>query len=364
MRKLAPIIAALALFALLLSPAGAAGKAPPGFVGISPQTPATDEDFELMRKAGIRSVRVPFFWSHIERFHPRRRPPDWADVDRTVRIAAEHGLQIFPFVWGTPPWISADAHREPSFNRRGLRAWATFLHRSVRRYGSNGAFWRQNRDLPRLPVRAWELWNEPNIVSFSRRSSPERFARLIRAGGRAVHRADRGAQVILGGLFGQPLQIPPNVAPDDFLDRVYRVPGLKHHFDGVGLHPYVAAARGMRPQIIRLRRVMHRHGDARAKIYMTEMGWGSHGFQSRWERGPRGQARELHRAFAMLVHNRFRWRIGGVWWFSWMDIQAGCQFCDSAGLLTRHRTAKPAWYRFNRWTGGDPGIVRRARFGD
>ena len=35
----------------------------------------------------------------------------------------------------------------------------------------------------------------------------------------------------------------------------------------------------------------------------------------------------------------------------------------SAGLLTEKREAKPAWYRFNAWTGGDPGIVPRARFG-
>ena len=29
-------------------------------------------------------------------------------------------------------------------------------------------------------------------------------------------------------------------------------------------------------------------------------------------------------------------------------------------LLTADRKAKPAWYRFNEWTGGDPSIVPRA----
>ena len=88
------------------------------------------------------------------------------------------------------------------------------------------------------------------------------------------------------------------------------------------------------------------------------MGWGSDGFESRWERGPRGQARELDRSFAMLVGNRRRWRIGGVWWFSWADTAGSCQFCDSAGLLTGGREAKPAWYRFNAWTGGDAARCR------
>jgi hypothetical protein len=105
---------------------------------------------------------------------------------------------------------------------------------------------------------------------------------------------------------------------------------------------------------------MRRNGDARTPLYVTELGWGSDGFESRWERGPRGQARELDRAFAMLTANRLRWRIGGVWWFSWTDEARSCQFCDSAGLLTVRREAKPAWYRFNAWTGGDARTVPRA----
>jgi hypothetical protein len=66
----------------------------------------------------------------------------------------------------------------------------------------------------------------------------------------------------------------------------------------------------------------------------------------------------------MLIVNRREWRIGGVWWFSWADLNDSCQFCDSAGLLTIDREAKPAWYLFNGWTGGDPGTVPRASTGD
>jgi hypothetical protein len=120
----------------------------------------------------------------------------------------------------------------------------------------------------------------------------------------------------------------------------------------------------MQPQIENLRRVMRVHNDSGTKIYMTELGWGSDSFESRWERGLRGQARELNEAMKMLVAHRGSWRIGGIWWFSWTDLNNSCQFCDSAGLLTADREAKPAWYRFNAWTGGDPGTVPRASFGD
>ncbi len=102
----------------------------------------------------------------------------------------------------------------------------------------------------------------------------------------------------------------------------------------MALHPYVADAGAMEGEIENLRRVMSFNGDAETPLYVTEMGWGSDGFESRWERGPYGQARELDRAFAMLAGNRQRWNIGGVWWFSWTDQAGACQFCDSAGLLT------------------------------
>lgn len=351
-----------ALAALLLLPAGAAAapRLPSEFIGISPQMPANDEDFSLMEEAGIDNMRLPLFWMGVEPRPPYAAEPFWDDFDRSVELAAEYGMRVFPFVWGSPPWIASKFEIEPMRNAWQRRAWASFLHRAVRRYGLNGAFWRQHPDLAYKPIRAWEVWNEMNIISFSANSNPERYARLLRISGRVIHRADPGAKVILGGLFGRPLQVPPNVASGDFLARVYRSGDIKQHFDGVGLHPYVAVAKAMRGQIKNLRRVMRRYDDAETPIYITEMGWGSDGHESRWERGPRGQARELHRAFRMLVGNRRRWRIGGAWWFSWTDIAEGCQFCDSAGLLTPEREAKPAWYRFVRWTGGDPRIVPQA----
>jgi hypothetical protein len=127
----------------------------------------------------------------------------------------------------------------------------------------------------------------------------------------------------------------------------------------VALHPYVADASAIKPEILNLRRVMRVHRDASTPLYVTEMGWGSDSFESRWERGPQGQARELDRAFALLVGHRRSWRIGGVWWFSWTDQSGLCQFCDSAGLLTGAYEAKPAWYSFNAWTGGDAATVPR-----
>lgn len=356
----------MALAGLLALPATTAGAAPapPGFtIGISPQTAANAGDYALMQEAGVKSLRLPLDWAGVEHYSPYLVAPDWSSFDRSVGLAAESGMRVFPFVWGTPPWVAGQPRTEPVRSAWASRAWAGFLRQAVRRYGPYGEFWRENPQLTPQPIRAWEIWNEENIVTFASDLDPARYARLLRISGRTIHRADPGAQVILGGLFGRPLQIPPNIASGAFLDSVYRAGNVKRFFDGVALHPYVADAEAMRPQIRNLRRIMRRHDDASTPLYVTELGWGSDSYQTRWERGVYGQARELDRAFSMLVDNRGAWNVAGVWWFTWADTRDRlCQFCDSAGLLTDNREAKPAWYRFTEWTGGDPEIVPRASF--
>jgi hypothetical protein len=359
-RKILPILA-LALAAI--APAAAHGYLPQGFIGVSPQSPANSADFELMRKADVESVRLPLNWSAIQPRSPLVAGPDWSGFDHEVGLAAETGIRIMPFVTAAPDWVAPRPLLLPVNSALQRAAWGSFLREAVERYGPRGSFWDENPDLPFLPIHRWEIWNEENIVSFAERPDPVGFATLIRISGRVLHRADPDSQVILGGLFGRPLQIPPNVASGDYLSRVYRARDVKRYFDGVALHPYVARAKAMGAQIVNLRRIMRAHHDAATPIYVTELGWGSDSGPTRWERGLYGQAQQLSQSFAMLSAHRLDWRVGGAWWFTWTDEGGSCQFCRSAGLLTEKRRAKPAWYRFNAWTGGDADSVPRARFG-
>lgn len=340
-------------------PQAAPGYLPPGFVGISPQSPGTAKDYRLMREADIRSVRLPLFWGAVEPENPAFSERQWAPFDREVKLAAEAGLEIFPVVLGTPPWVSPLKTDLPIRTAHQRRAWASFLRAIVHRYGPNGVFWKGEEELPYEPIHLWEIWNEENIVTYAPHPEPRRFATLIRIAGRVIHHQAPGSKVIIGGLFGRPLQVPPNMASGDFLSRFYRTGNIKKYFDGVGLHPYVADAVAMGAQLHNLRRIMRRHHDGTTPLYVTELGWGSADGPSRWQRGLFGQAFQLSKAFAMLSANRIRWGVGGVWWFTWSDEGGNCIFCGSAGLLTRNREAKPSWYRFNEWTGGNARVVPR-----
>jgi polysaccharide biosynthesis protein PslG len=355
-RKLIPLVV---LLLLALAPGVARAYLPPGFIGMSPQNAADAKDFRLMREAGVENVRWLMFWPQIQSQPPLARKPDWSGFDREVELAAEEGIEIMPVVWGTPDWVAPEKIDLPVGSAWQRSSWTTFLREAVRRYGPWGEFWEDHTKLEYLPIRKWEIWNEENIVTFAHRPDPRKFANLIRISGRILHHEDPGSQVIVGGLFGRPLQIPPNVASGDFVNRLYRAHNVKRYFDGIGLHPYVADAAAMGKQLKNLRRIMRLHHDGATPLYVTELGWGSASGPTRWQRGLYGQAHELDKAFAMLSANRLRWGVAGAWWFTWTDEGGSCSFCGSAGLLNAKREAKPSWYRFNEWTGGDSATVPR-----
>lgn len=350
------------LIALTVAPSAASAYLPPGFIGISPQNPSNAKDFKLMREAGIGNVRLPLNWNAIQEAGPSLEEGIWRGFDHEVELAAEVGIRVMPFVSGTPAWVAPETGDLPVRSIWQRYAWTKFLRAAVERYGPKGSFWEENEELPFLPIHKWEIWNEENIVSFADHPDPAPYAILIRISGQTIHAADPGSKVIVGGLFGRPLQIPPNVASGDYLRRLYQAGNVKPYFDGVALHPYVADATAMGAQLDNLRRIMDANGDAATPIYLTELGWGSHSGPTRWERGLDGQANQLTRAFEMLSNQRLRWKVAGAWWFTWTDEGGTCAFCSSAGLLTEDRKAKPSWYRFNEWTGGDADAVPPARF--
>lgn len=344
---------------------GASGRtlvpeAPPQFFGLSPQTALDSADLTLIAKADVDTIRLPLAWSAVEIANPRDSAPDWSRFDRLVTTSAKQLVRVVPFVYSTPVWLAETPTTEPT--SPALRHyWHGFLRRAVRRYGPGGEFWSENPDLTEQPIRTWQIWNEPNIVTFSQNPDPRRYGRLLRSSSRVIRRMDPGARILMAGLFGRPLEVPPNISPAQFLEGALRVEGVEGALDAVSLHPYVASARAIPSKIRAIRDVLRRAGIPRTPLWITELGWGSDLFESRWEKGLLGQASELDASFSLLAGNRSRWNIGRVYWFSNIDVPHACRFCDSAGLLTSDFEPKPSWYAFNRWTGGDASAVKAFR---
>ena len=339
--------------ALVALPAPAASQAlPRGFFGIVPQSPIGSADTARMRAGGLETMRVSLGWSGVE--GSPRGGYDWSGFDEIVATAARGRLEVLPFLYSTPHWVSGDWRRLPIDGARARRAWTEFVRAAVERYGRRGEFWREHgpgsKDpLPQLPIRTWQIWNEENFFYFAKPASPGRYARLLAISHRAVHRADPRAEVVIGGLFGDPAAGPPRALDaTDFLDRLYRVRGVKASFDAVALHPYAADTASLRELVEGVRRTMVRHGDRRSGLYLSELGWGSQndpGVVS-FEVGLQGQARELRDAYRYLLGNRGRLNLRQIDWFSWKDAPGSCAFCDSVGLFRSGARfkPKPAWH--------------------
>ena len=341
-------IALIGMTALLCTaPAAGAAKLPKRFFGIQPQTALTQADTDRMRKGGVGSIRIGIAWSFVQPSGPNGF--DWSAIDDVVQKASKSGLEVFPFVYSTPSWVAGKSTTLPVSNAKAKGAWKQFLKAAVDRYGPGDP-------VGSIPIRNWQIWNEWNFHFFTTPVSASRYGQLLRISKQAIKSEDRGASIILGGLFARP-KGSPSRAQDaaTILNKLYGMKGIKSTFDGVALHPYAADAEQMKAYTEQLRRVMVRNGDRRAGFYMTEMGWGSQANSPvSFERGLKGQAKELRQAYSYLIKNRGRLNVKRTYWFSWKDAKGSCNFCDSVGLFRAGAKfrPKPAWFSFVKITGG------------
>jgi hypothetical protein len=338
--------------------------APKGFFGIAPQSVLTHEDANYMTAGGIESVRWPMIWGAIQPTPARKY--DWGSFDPVVEVAARHGLRVLPFVLSAPRWLSRST-KLPIDSGRARSAWKAFLKAAVRRYGPGGSFWIEHPPgvpgdqipetveyapaIPRpLPVREWQVWNEANFFYFAFPASPQRYAKLLRISSPAIKGVDPGAKVILTGLFGEPTARGARGMPAaEFLETLYRTPGIKRLFDGFALHPYAADAKTLEEMVESLHEVTVENHD-HVPLYVTEMGWGSQNDPKvvSFEQGIRGQVRQMRGAYAYLLRNQRRLNVKQVYWYSWKDLNGSCTFCDSVGFFYAGQSLhpKPAWHVF------------------
>jgi hypothetical protein len=286
--------------------------------------PELERQFALMARSGVESVRLQVAWAGLE---PARGIYDWKASDRLFAAAARHRIQILANVMTTPMWASErpkDAN-PAIWPPRDPRWFGTFMRRLVERYGPRGTFWEAHPSVPRVPVRWWQIWNEPMArVYWAKRPWAPSFTRLLRAGYTAVHREDRGAKVVAASLatFGR------YTAWDGARD-LYRA-GAGRSFDVISVHPFTSGTIPVAQSVDRViatvrrvRQVMRGAGDARTPIILTEVSWPAALGRVPKDRllgletTPRGQEQRLRAAYARLARERRSLRIAQVYWFTW-----------------------------------------------
>jgi hypothetical protein len=236
---------------------------------------------------------------------------------------------VLPVVHGTPAWAAlnpGDVGSPP----RDTAYFARLLTALVARYGPNGSLWIEHPEVVKQPIRAWQIWNEPNLTRYWTPPKGQGFARgyvkLLRAADKALHAADPGARTILAGL--------PNESWIA-LRRLYKA-GARKSFDAVALHPYTGKPRNVVRLAEYARKEMRRFKDGRKPIWITELSWpaakGKTKNTTGFETTDRGQARRLGEGLKLLARARKRLRIQRVFWYTWLSREGSPNSFDYSGL--------------------------------
>jgi len=358
--RLRPLIVAVVATAVLLgATAGSASALTREFFGVISIEPPTQSEWARMGQARVGTMRMLLYWGTVE---PSRGQRDFRLYDEIVANASAQGVRLLPFLFGSPSF-AAPMPTRPPVTPDARQAFAAFAADTVNRYKPGGTFWHtaywktfsaSHGNAQPMPILSWQLWNEQNSPSYwLPRIRAKSYGRFLKMAGGAIHSADPSAQVVLGGMFTRPSQRRA-VPLEEYIDDLYGVKRIKRAFDALAVHPYATSPGEALKLVKSVRKVTKRHGDGRAPIWVTELGWASSGTPSRYTVSPEAQAANLEAGFSTLAANADRFGIQGVTWYSFRDASPGGYWLNRTGLFELNGTPKPSWSTFARLTGGRP----------
>ncbi len=227
---------------------------------------------DAMQASGVKVVRLDAEWRRVEPVAPGAglHIYRWDFYDDVVATLAARGIRWYPIVDYSAPWsgLAAGQWRTPPASPAEYAEYAAAL---ARRYGPGGRFWVAHPELPALPVREWEIWNEENGAYFwPPAADPAAYADLYLAARQALHAVDPGARVVVGGLLAR--------GSGAFVQGMLTArPELRDAIDAVGLHSYGNTVAQAISTMVDLRNWMVYLGLGAVPIEVTEVGWTTSG---------------------------------------------------------------------------------------
>lgn len=241
-----------------------------------------EKSLQMVSEAGFRWIRQSFPWEDIEihgkgDFEDRRNVPyrsAWEKYDHIVGLAEQYKLDIIAVLSNPPAWSRADGDARGSFAPPDrFEDFGDFTYAVASRY--------------RGRIRAYQVWNEPNIYPEwgEQPVDPVGYTRLLCIAYRRIKEADPDAIVLTGALAQT---VGYDVGPGAwsgmnemvFLQRMYDA-GAAPCFDALTVNDYILWSgptdRRMRSWAVTfarplyLRDLMVANGDAHRPIWIGEM---------------------------------------------------------------------------------------------
>ncbi len=239
-------------------------------------------DMGMIKEAGFGWIKQHIGWNLVE--GAGKGVYDWSRVDWIVAECNKLGLDLLVRVDCPPAWAGGDGEcmlNTPPARNSDL---GDFLSAMATRYKGR--------------IRAYEVWNEPNLAREwgGRAPNAAQYVAMLREAYRRIKQADPNAMVISAGLTPTGTYSPEAIPDDIYLEQMYQaMAGSSNgYFDVLGAHaagykappeldPVQAAADptygGGRWFCFRrvedLRAVMVKYGDGNKQVAITEFGWTS-----------------------------------------------------------------------------------------
>ena len=345
----------------------AAPAVPAGFVGVDVDGPLIVSGNSLnlanqmrsMVANGVQTIRIAFNWAAAEPYRSLSQVPtadqsqytdvdgvpvDFSTTDQVVGDAARLHIAVLPTVLYAPSWDAVHNPAGVDYPKTD-GPYAAYLTALIGRYGPHGSFWAANPQIPKRPVREWQIWNEPNQDYYWRQPFAAGYVSLLRASHAAIKRADPGAKVVLGALTNTAWKA---------LGQIYQYPGAGGLFDIAAVNGFTRYPANVILYLRYTRNAMSRFGDATKPLLATEVSWPSaKGRTSQpydFLTTEAGQARNIAALLPMIAADYQSLHLAGFDYYTWMGAEAkkGPAF-TFAGLLAFQNGAvrvKPALAAF------------------
>jgi hypothetical protein len=334
--RLALAFVATMIAALALAPAAGAKPVSRDFIGITSEDVFAGDatyranNLTAQSSLGIGLLRQPFDWAQIE------RTPGQYDLsyhDAYVLAAAQHGITILPILFHTPDFHAGRIHPTDACPPRSNASLAAYAQVLVRRYGTNGTLWAERPDVAKLPIRSWQIWNEPNLGQYwCGKPNAKKYVAMLRTVGTAIKQVDRSAHIVTAGLPDSKLSRA--IPLKRYVDQMYAAKAAKY-FDSLAINSYAKDHRQLGRILGSARKQMNARRDRKGQIWITEIGWGDRGPKHRFVVGEKGQATRIKKSLALIRKQRAKLRLRGVVYFSWRDgAPYAPRFDDMWGLHT------------------------------
>jgi polysaccharide biosynthesis protein PslG len=267
-----------------------------------------------VKTTGIDWVREEFTAEKLH--HGTNAPYEWWRWDRVVNAEKSRGMHILglldynnTFDLGHDHAVMPHAHI-----KRLIADFVKYVTAIVTHY--------------RNKIYAWQIWNEPDLGEFWKPyPRPKDYASLLTASYWAIRKANRWAQVIVGGPSGR----DPNRM--EFLRNVVK-DGAK--FDALSMQPYTDFPNQEFLNNIYALKKFHR------PIWFTEMGWAGQAGCGACGTPSLQASRLATLYFASAVSG-----ISKVFWYDLRDDGVRRNYEDHFGLLEWNLKAKPAYVAFD-----------------